>query len=31
VIGVDADSDLLLVHQLSRNGDRHDIDVLELG
>jgi len=31
VIGVDADSDLLLVHQLRRNGDRHDIDVLELG
>jgi hypothetical protein len=31
VIGIDADSDLLLVHQLRRNGDRHDIDVLELG
>jgi multisubunit Na+/H+ antiporter MnhE subunit len=31
VIGVDPDSDLLLVHQLRRNGDRHDIDVLELG
>jgi multisubunit Na+/H+ antiporter MnhE subunit len=31
VIGVDADSDLLLVHQLRRNGDRHDIDVLDLG
>jgi hypothetical protein len=31
VIGVDADSELLLVHQLRRNGDRHDIDVLELG
>lgn len=31
VIGVDADNDLLLVHQLRRNGDRHDIDVLELG
>ena len=31
VIGVDADSDLLLVHQLRRHGDRHDIDVLELG
>lgn len=31
VIGVDADSDLLLVHQLRRNGDRDDIDVLELG
>jgi len=31
VIGVDAENDLLLVHQLRRNGDRHDIDVLELG
>jgi hypothetical protein len=31
VIGVDADSDLLLVHQLRRNGDRADIDVLGLG
>jgi hypothetical protein len=31
VIGVDADSGLLLVHQLRRNGDRDDIDVLELG
>jgi hypothetical protein len=31
VIGVDADSDLLLVHQLRRKGDRHNIDVLELG
>jgi hypothetical protein len=31
VIGIDADSNLLLVHQLRRNGDRHDIDVLELG
>ena len=31
VIGVDPDHDLLLVHQLRRNGDRHDIDVLELG
>jgi hypothetical protein len=31
VIGVDPDSDLLLVHQLRRNGDRDDIDVLELG
>jgi hypothetical protein len=31
VIGIDADGDLLLVHQLRRNGDRHDIDVLELG
>jgi hypothetical protein len=31
VIGVDADSDLLLVHQLRRIGDRDDIDVLELG
>jgi hypothetical protein len=31
VIGVDADSELLLVHQLRRSGDRHDIDVLELG
>jgi hypothetical protein len=31
VIRVDADSDLLLVHQLRRNGDREDIDVLRLG
>lgn len=31
VIGVDADNDLLLVHQLRRNGDRHDIDLLRLG
>jgi hypothetical protein len=31
VIGVDTDNDLLLVHQLRRHGDRHDIDVLELG
>jgi hypothetical protein len=31
VIGVDPDSDLLLVHQLRRHGDRSDIDVLELG
>ena len=31
VIGVDPDSELLLVHQLRRNGDRQDIDVLELG
>ena len=31
VIGVDADNDLLLVHQLRRNGDRRDIDMLELG
>ena len=31
VIGVDADNDLLLVHQLRRQGDRDDIDVLELG
>jgi hypothetical protein len=31
VIGVDTDHDLLLVHQLRRNGDRNDIDVLRLG
>ncbi|HET7050845.1 MAG TPA: hypothetical protein VFI54_21445 [Solirubrobacteraceae bacterium] len=31
IIGIDADSDLLLVHQLRRNGDRHELDVLELG
>jgi hypothetical protein len=31
VIGVDAESALLLVHQLRRNGGRDDIDVLELG
>ena len=31
VIGVDADSDLLLVHQLRRHGGRREIDVLELG
>jgi hypothetical protein len=31
VIGVDAESAVLLVHQLRRNGGRDDIDVLELG
>ncbi|HYZ81625.1 MAG TPA: hypothetical protein VE571_10170 [Solirubrobacteraceae bacterium] len=31
VIGIDADSDLLLVHQLHRSGGREQLDVLELG
>lgn len=31
VIGVDGDSDLLLVHQLHRSGGREQVDVLELG
>jgi Na+/H+ ion antiporter subunit len=31
VIGVDGDTDLLLVHQLRRKGGREDIDVLGLG
>lgn len=31
VIGIDADRDLLLVHQLRRAGGREQIDVLELG
>jgi hypothetical protein len=31
VIGVDSDSELLLVHQLRRSGGRSEIDVLELG
>lgn len=31
VIGIDADRELLLVHQLHRHGDRDDVDVLRLG
>jgi hypothetical protein len=31
VIGVDPDTDLLLVHQLRRSGGREQIDVLRLG
>lgn len=31
VVGVDADRDLLLVHQLRRHGDRDQIDPLGLG
>ncbi|MGZ4296408.1 MAG: hypothetical protein ACXVE4_04675 [Solirubrobacteraceae bacterium] len=31
VIGIDGESDLLLVHQLRRAGGREQIDVLELG
>jgi multisubunit Na+/H+ antiporter MnhE subunit len=31
VIGIDGDSDLLLVHQLHRSGGREELDVLELG
>jgi multisubunit Na+/H+ antiporter MnhE subunit len=31
VIGIDGDSDLLLVHQLHRSGGREQVDVLELG
>jgi hypothetical protein len=31
VIGVDPDTELLLVHQLHRNGGREQLDVLELG
>ena len=31
VIGVDPDRDLLLVHQLRTQGDRRQLDVLELG
>jgi hypothetical protein len=31
VLGVDADTDLLLVHQLRRRGGRSELDVLELG
>jgi hypothetical protein len=31
VIGVDAESGLLLVHQLCRQGDARDLDLLRLG
>jgi hypothetical protein len=31
VIGIDAERELLLVHQLHRQGDRDDLDVLGLG
>jgi hypothetical protein len=31
IIGIDPDSDLLLVHQLHRAGGRDQLDVLELG
>jgi hypothetical protein len=31
VIGVDADRGVLLVHQLSRQGDARDLDLLRLG
>jgi hypothetical protein len=31
VIGLDADRELLLVHQLRRHGDRDELDVLRLG
>jgi multisubunit Na+/H+ antiporter MnhE subunit len=31
VIGVDAERDLLLVHQLRRHGERDELDVLGLG
>jgi hypothetical protein len=31
VIGADAETELLLVHQLRRNGGREEIDVLGLG
>jgi hypothetical protein len=31
VIGIDAEHDLLLVHQLHRSGGREQLDVLELG
>ncbi|HEY1511335.1 MAG TPA: hypothetical protein VGF93_20170 [Solirubrobacteraceae bacterium] len=31
VIGVDPDTELLLVHQLRRSGGREQLDVLELG
>lgn len=31
VIGIDPESDLLLVHQLHREGGREQVDVLELG
>ncbi|HEX3689353.1 MAG TPA: hypothetical protein VHV28_06630 [Solirubrobacteraceae bacterium] len=31
VIGIDTESDLLLVHQLHRRGGREELDVLELG
>lgn len=31
VVGVDAERELLLVHQLRRHGDRDELDVLRLG
>jgi hypothetical protein len=31
VIGIDAERDLLLVHQLRRHGERDELDVLRLG
>jgi hypothetical protein len=31
IIGIDPESDLLLVHQLRRSGGRDQLDVLELG
>lgn len=31
VIGIDSERELLLVHQLHRQGDRDDLDVLRLG
>ncbi len=31
VVGVDAERDLLLVHQLRRSGDAEELDVLRLG
>lgn len=31
VVGIDDERDLLLVHQLHRNGGREQLDVLELG
>jgi hypothetical protein len=31
VIGIDAERDLLLVHQLRHHGERDELDVLRLG
>jgi hypothetical protein len=31
VIGIDSEHDLLLIHQMRRNGGREQLDVLELG
>jgi hypothetical protein len=31
VIGIDDERDLMLVHQLRRDGGRDELDVLELG